>query len=233
MRRSLLRLRLVYLACLALALAPATARADGEVWLWAETRVPVVRAERPAFPRVDWRIFTDVRMNARNDGLHQSFLRSGPLLFATDFLFVGLHGTVYADRQATGVFGQEARIELEPNFFFRWGDFAFNDRNRGELRFRSGEQRTRYRNQLRVSYAPKGARWIPFVWDELLVDLAGQGVHQNRFQTGLGRMLDERTRLDVGYMFRSRKEQGSWSHDHILNVSIFFDAPRAPKPAPP
>lgn len=206
--------------------APAPARADGELWLWAETRVPVVRAPRPEFPRVDWRVFTDFRLNTRNEGLHQAFLRTGPLVFATDFLFVGLHGTVYADRQATGAFGQEARLELEPNVFFRWGDFTFNDRNRGELRFRDGATRTRYRNQLRVSYAPEGARWIPFAWDEVLVDLAGLGFHQNRLEFGLGRMLDPRTRLDVGYLFRSRKEQPGWAHDHILNVAIFFDVPR-------
>jgi hypothetical protein len=210
----------------ALLCAPRPARADGELWLWAENRVAVVKSERPAFPRVDWRVFTDVRMNGRNDGLHQSFLRTGPLFFLTDFLFVGLHGTIYADRQASGAFAQEGRLEVEPNLFGRIGDFTVNDRNRGELRERATGTRFRYRNQLRVNYAPKNAKWIPFVWDEVLVDLSGMGFHQNRLETGLGRVLGDGARLDVGYMFRSREEPTGWAHDHILNLYLFFDAPK-------
>ena len=72
----------------ALAAAPA-ARADYETWFWLETRTPIVRAPRPAFPRIDLRTFTDVRLNGRSGGLAQSFLRAGPLFFLTDFLFVG------------------------------------------------------------------------------------------------------------------------------------------------
>jgi hypothetical protein len=216
---------------LAAVTASTTARADYEAWLWVENRVPVVRAETPSFPRIDLRLVTDVRLNGRSGGLAQSFFRVGPLFYLTNFLFLGVHGTIYADRLASGAFDQEARFEFEPNLFGRLGDFTFNDRNRFEVRVRESGTRYRYRNQLRINYAPKGARWIPFVWDELLVDLSGLGVNQNRAQVGLGRQLWSNVRLDVGVMLRSREEAAGWTHDRIANVYLYIDV--LPPPAPP
>lgn len=224
--------RLALAACavsLALLTTATPARADGEAWFWIENRVPIVRADRPTFPRLDWRVFVDVRTNTRSEGLSQAFLRTGPLLFANDWLFVAAHGTIYSDRLASGVHDQEARLELEPNFFGRIGDFTFNDRNRVESRWRESGQRWRYRNQLRVNYAPKGAKWIPFIWNEVLFDLSGAGVNQNRLDMGIGRMLSDTTRFDVGYMIRSREEPIGWVHDHVLNFYLFFDAPPPPR----
>lgn len=203
-------------------MAPGEAKADGEVWLWSEQRLPLT-GSTTAVPRVSLRVFTDVRLSGRSEGLAQAFLRVGPLVHVTPWLFVGAHGTVYADRLASGQFAQELRAELEPNLFGRVGPFTFNDRNRLEYRYRTAGERWRYRNQLRVNYAPPGARWIPFVWDELLVDLSGDGVHQNRAEIGLGRMLGDRSRVDVGYLFRSRLESGQWHHDHILNLSVYVE----------
>jgi hypothetical protein len=226
--------RLCHRAITALAVAlgalltSSPASADGEVWLWTEIRLPVVTNDKPSFPRLDWRILSDFRINKRSEGLAQAFLRTGPILYTTDFLFVALHGTIYSDRLPTGKHETEGRVELEPNLFGRVGDFTFNERNRLESRWRGDDHRYRYRNQLRVNYAPVGAKWIPFVWDEVLVDLAGLGLNQNRLQFGLGRVLGDSTRLDVGYMIRSREAAGTWTHDHILNLYVFFDAPRRP-----
>ena len=34
---------------------------------------------------------------------------------------------------------------------------------------------------------------------------------------------------NTGYMFRSREDAAGWSHDHVLNISLFFDVvPRSP-----
>lgn len=202
-----------------------TARADGEAWLWTENRVPILTTSKPEFPRLDWRVITDFRVNQRSGGLHQAFLRTGPAFYPTRWAFFAINGTVCADRLPDGRFDEEARVELEPNFFGRFGDFTFNDRNRLEYRYRDTEERWRYRNQLRVNYAPSGARWIPFVWDEVLVDLSGLGFNQNRAEVGLARMLTDALRLDVGYMFRSREAAGDWTHDHIVNLYFFFDVP--------
>lgn len=216
----------LFLFVLLVTFAARAARADGEVWLWTEARVPIVRNPRPDFPRLDWRVISDVRLNTRSGGLAQLFFRTGPALYTTSWSFVALNGTVYSDRLLTGVHQQEARLELEPNFFVRIGDFTFNDRNRVESRWREDTHRWRYRNQLRVSYAPVGAKWIPFMWDEMLFDLSGAGFNQNRAQVGLGRLLNATTRLDVGYMVRSREESTGWVHDHVLNVYLFYDVPK-------
>ena len=220
------------LVALAAVLVSPPARADFETWFWAEARVPVIHTEKPAFPRIDWRVFSDVRLNTRSGGLHQAFLRTGPLFYLTPWMFVGLHGTVYGDRLGkpagdleAGAMAQEVRAELEPNFFWRLGPFTFNDRNRVEYRWRTYETRYRYRNQLRVNYAPIGAKWIPFVWDEMLFDLSGQGFHQNRFDIGIGRMINDHTRLDVGFMARSRKDGDLWVHDGVLNLYVYIDPP--------
>jgi hypothetical protein len=225
------RLRLAAAAAALFSFALATpARADGEAWVWIENRIPILRTDAPAAGRIDWRVFTDFRANGRSEGLAQAFLRMGPLFYASSWLFIGTHGVIYSDRLANGTHDQEARIELEPNVFFRVGDFAFNDRNRGEYRWRDSGERYRYRNQLRISYAPKGALWIPFIWDEALVDLSGSGFNQNRASAGLGRLLTDTIRLDVGYIFRSRKESGDWSHDHVLNLYLYFDVPPKVEP---
>lgn len=201
------------------------ASADYEAWSWIENRVPILRAKTPTFPRIDLRTFADVRANLRSSGLAQSFLRVGPLFYLSNFLFVGVHGTLYADRLKNGSFDQEARLELEPNLFGRLSDFTWNDRNRFEARFRESGTRYRYRNQLRINYAPKGAKWIPFVWDEVLVDLSGLGLNQNRANIGLGRMLSSHTRLDVSLMLRSREEAQVWVHDRAVVVYLFLDVP--------
>jgi len=201
------------------------AHADEEAWFWVENRVPVIRTEKPGFPRIDIRTFADVRINNRSNGLAQSFLRVGPLFYLTSFMFVGLHGTIYADRQPSGKFEQESRFEIEPNFFGRLGPFTWNDRNRFEFRYRNDETRYRYRNQLRINLAPKSWKTIPFVWDEVLVDLSGLGFNQNRAEIGLGRQLWPNIRVDAGFMLRSREDATGWKQDGVLNLYLFVDVP--------
>src|SRR5690606_2769354 len=118
----------VLLACVKL---PRTARADHELWLWSEMRIPVATAEE--FPvRTTFRLFNDTRFSGRRDGLHQVFLRFGPMFEVTPWLLLALNATVYADHLASGAFDEERRAELEPTVHWRWGDLAFTDRNRLE-----------------------------------------------------------------------------------------------------
>lgn len=198
------------------------ARADHELWVWSEMRLPVATAEQLPF-RTTFRLFNDFRFSGRRDGLHQAFLRLGPLFDLTPWLFVAVNGTVVADHLADGSFDEERRIELEPTLHWRWGDFAFADRNRLEYRWRDSGHAFRYRNQLRISYAPPKHVIIPFVWDEALIALNDEGFHQNRLTAGVTTVLSSTTRLEGGYMFRSRRELGSWFHDHIGVVYLFYD----------
>lgn len=210
------------IAALGLWCTPDEARADQELWLWSEMRLPVATEEE--FPvRTTLRIWNDLRFNQRRDGLHQAFLRVGPLFDLTPWLLLGVHFTVYADKLATGEFEEERRGEFEPNFHGRWGAFTFNDRNRIEYRWRESGTGFRYRNQLRVNYAPEDAILVPFLWDEVLVPLSRDGWHQNRLMAGIGWVTSPSTRLELGYMLRSREEPQGWEHDHIAVAYLFFN----------
>lgn len=206
------------------------ARADAEAWLWVENRVPLARTDKPEFGRVDLRLVGDFRANRRSEGLGTVFTRMGPLFFLSDWMFVATTGSVAALRGPNGEWTHQARAELEPNFFGRIGDFTFNDRNRGEYRVRDDARNFFfYRNMLRISYAPMHARWIPYVFDEVLFNVTTRELSENRASVGLGRMVGGSTRIDLGYIFRSRKET-TFVHDHIVNLYFFFDVPAPPPP---
>ena len=205
---------------MALLLSALPARADYEGWAWFEARVPI--AEKGSAVPTSLRVNTDARYGLRYPGLGFLFFRTGPIWDLHEHLFIATHLTPGAVQSAEDVFTQEYRLELEPNFRWRNGALSFNDRNRVELRWIDGAPRFRYRNQLRAAWAPPGARWMPYVWDEILVDLAGEWVNQNRAQIGIGYQATDSTRIDVGYMLRSRETPSGWAHDHILNVVLFF-----------
>lgn len=200
---------------------PESAHADEELWLWSEMRLPL--ASQDEFPvRTTFRLFNDVRFSRRRDGLQQAFTRVGPLFDLTPWVFVALNATVYADHLADGTFQEERRAEIEPTFHWRIGDFGFLDRNRLEYRWRDTGDGWRYRNQLRVNYVA-WSTIVPFVWDEVLVQLSDEGFHQNRLQGGIGIVTSKSTRIDVAYMLRSRKEPEGWINDHVGVLYLFYD----------
>lgn len=210
------------------AAASPAALADTEVWSWVEARVPL-SAEAPITGQpVALRLFSDSRYGLRYPGLGWQFWRVGPLWSVAPGLMVGTHFTTIGVQTAPGAFMQEYRAELEPNFFGRWGDFAWNDRNRLEYRWRWNDQHFRYRNQLRVSCAPSGARWIPFAWEEAMIELNAEGFAQNRAELGVGYQLTDAARLDLGVMVRSRAAAAGWEHDVVFNTYLYFAPDVAP-----
>jgi|SRR5688572_20433749 len=203
-------------------------RADaGGAWLWFEYRQPILGLA-PELPRLSLRLVSDTRLSSAVGGLAQQFLRVGPLLDAAPWLFLAVHGTIYADRRPDGTFDQEARLEVEPTFHGKVGRLQIQDRNRLEYRWRESGARVRYRNQLWLRYGPLAKRYVPFVWDEVLFD-ARDGFNENRLSLGLGFMLSATTRLDVGYLLRSRIVADEWQHDHLLLVYFFVGPPTKPK----
>jgi hypothetical protein len=174
---------------------------------------------------VAWRAFSDVRFGTRYPGMGWNFFRTGPLWTLAPWLVVGTQGTVIAVQAEPGRFLQEYRAELEPTLLWRWGDVSFSDRNRLEYRMRFGAASTahfRYRNQLRAAWAPTGSRWQPFVWNEPMIELNGEGLAQNRAEAGIGYVFSPDARVDVGLMMRSRAGQGPWEHDVIINTYLFY-----------
>lgn len=202
------------------------ARADLEYWNWTELRVPLASRAPLTGQPVHWRVFSDLRWGLRYPGLGWNFFRAGPLWTIAPWLIVGTQGTSIAVQSSPGVLLQEYRAEFEPTVLWRWGDFAFSDRNRLEYRWRfaPGVQtgHVRYRNQLRMAYAPPGASWLPFAWNEPLIEFNGEGFAQNRAEIGVGYQFTPETRFDVGVMWRSRAQAGTWDHDAILNAYLYY-----------
>ncbi|MBO9539108.1 DUF2490 domain-containing protein [bacterium] len=207
---------------------PASARADVQSWNGIEVRLPLSTGEGP-FPE-SLRFVTDARYGA--EGLDQLSFRLGPLWELSPHLMVGMHVSTFAAQETGGIFEQEHRLDLEPTLRLQWGAFTWSDRNRLEYRYHqsgnASKESWRYRNQLRLSYAPAGAQWLPYASDEVLVDLSGAGLNQNRANLGVGRVLSDSMRLDIGYGYRSRLSSGgAWSHDHLGLVSLFIAPKRA------
>lgn len=227
LQRSIVALAALSTICL----LASPARADVESWNWVEVRVPFSEGQH-GLPN-SFRLVTDARYAGRYEGLGQIYVRMGPVWELHPNLSLAAHLTAQTDLGAGGTHEQEHRLELEPTIRGQRGDFSWSDRNRLEYRHRQRSAGTsdswRYRNRVRVNYAPPGSAWFPFVSDEVFVDLSGQGLNQNRLSMGLGRVLNESSRLEVGYGFRSRlASAGGWEHDHLALASFFF----APKVAP-
>lgn len=218
---------------LALAVQSRVAQADGEQWTSLEARIPILRQPRPQFGRVDWRIVGELRLAGRFSGIEQAYLRTGPLVWITNWLFVGTHIAVFGNVQgqlASGAFPlqSEVRWDLEPNLFGRLGPITFNLRQRIEFRwFNNAEARWRYRPQLRVNFAPKDWVVMPFVMEEPLFDLSGAGFNQNRLHLGVGFQVQPHVRVDVAYLNRVRAVSGSpdWAIDHAGWINILVDVP--------
>ncbi len=224
---------LAALAGALLVLVATEARADEGAWLWIENRV-ALNAKPGAEPgRVDLRIFGELQGSRSAKGPENVLLRMGPLFFLTDWLFIGTHGNALSVRAPDGTWRQQAWVDLEPDLFGRLGDFAILDRNRGEYRWRQDARDVWfYRNMLRISYAPERARWIPYIWDEVYLNASQGQFVENRASIGIGRMVGASTRIDVGYVFRSRRESAAarFDHDHVVTLFFFFDVPRPPPP---
>jgi len=203
------------------------ASADVELWHWFEYRMPV--ASTPGgVSKLMWRVNSDTRFNVRNKGLHLAFLRVGPMVEVNRSLMLAFNAVAMAERLPNGSFTTEYRAEIEPWLQGRFGPLQWQDRNRLEVRFRTDTYRLRYRNLLRFNWAPEGARSIPYIWDEVMVDLSGEGNHQNRLTAGVGILLWHNVRLDFGLMLRTRRTDPTWTNDVVSLFSLFVGPPKVP-----
>lgn len=125
--------------------------------------------------------------------------------------------------QADHKLRHEGRIEIEPTFHWKAGDYVqLASRNRLEVRFFVGSEQLRYRSQWRIVLGKDGWPVRPFVADELFVQLtSGAKVNQNRLSVGLGIPMGGKSRLDFSYMLRSRLATApAWDHDHICVLNV-------------
>lgn len=200
------------------------AAADTEGWTWLEYRLPITSA--PTSPAVSLRLFTDMRFAGRTDGLYDAFFRVGPLFDLAPWLLVAVHGTAIG-HNVGGMFQQELRAELEPWLRFRLASLRIFDRNRLEVRRFPDDTRLRYRNMLRLEHDIAGP-WLGALSNEVLFDLPSDGFQQNRAFAGVGfRFGPTGQRIELSYMFRSRKVMDAWTHDHAAVLYLILMGQRS------
>ncbi len=233
-RRAVRRTRIAPLAVAAgvtaaCALSSASARASGEVWVWYEHQVRL-HDPSPALPRVDLRVMSNARFSGRSDGLELMLVRVGPILHAAPWLAVATHATAVASRTATRAFQQEYRWEIDLVPHFRVGDVIVLDRNRFAYINRPGAPFNRYRQMLQLTYAPKGAKWMPFAFHEMFFPITKPELAETWTALGVGRSVGG-VRVDLAYMLRARFS-GSGETDHVAWLAVVLPVPE-PKRARP
>lgn len=222
------------------ALAAGDARADEEAWLWFEERVPIVRTDVPTLPRVDFRVFGDLRFSREAEGPRIGAVRFGPIFWLDEHFFLGAHTSTWAFRTPDGTccrWEREIRAELEPNLIARFGPVLVSDRNRFEYRRRADSDLWFYRNMLRLTFGRHDARWLPTLWDEPHIEVESPRLTENRLAAGIMHMIEPTTRIELGYLFRSRNLPTGFDHGHVVYLFLFLDVPRRPlaahEPEPP
>jgi hypothetical protein len=220
---------------LTVTLSPAVATADGEAWIWYEHRLRVHEAAEGGPPTVDIRVATDLRANNRNGGLDMLFLRVGPLVTVAPWVSLAIHLTTVADRAPDGAFQSQYRPEFDVSLQHRWGDLGLSHRSRFEALLGAPAGLLRYRNFVRADYRLGQLPLGIFAFEEVFFRHRGAAFQENRATAGVRFSLFEGGALDLGYMFRSRREAPGWEHDHIglLSLVLLSQAERHPPVAPP
>lgn len=223
-----LRYPLAFAASVVLAsgvLAPRDARADGEAWLWTEHQAPLVSPGGDV-PATNMRFTSNARFSSRAEGLDFGLARLGPVFTIAPWLTTATTGAAVGLRAPSGAFVQEYRGELDLVPHAKLGDFTFASRNRFEYVWREAGPFTRYRNMVRISYAPDGAKWIPFAFFDIFLRPTEPHLQETWSAIGIGRSLGGTSRLDVAYMARTRAGSGG-EVDHVLWLLMFFGVPSA------
>ena len=101
------------------------------------------------------------------------------------------------------------------------GAFSFTDRSRIAYRWETDDVTWYYRNMLRVEY--DAGPLSPFVWGEPLFDVRRMKIDEYRIMAGIQFETSDSTSFDLGYLFRSREDDGEWTQDHIGAVYLVFD----------
>jgi hypothetical protein len=197
------------------------AYADLESWNFLETRV---KLNNDIYPKTGLRVLSRTFINQRTQGLGDVLIRTGPLFEISSWFVLGFNGTLSINRDIHNLARQEMRFEVEPSFNFRYGNLNFNDRNRLEYRLSPNQNTLWYRNQLKINYTQKDLKFIPFISNEVFLELGSNQIKQNRASLGIGFNINDNTKIDLGYILRNRyTEQSKWENDHILSLSILSD----------
>lgn len=203
-----------------------------EYWQFLETRIKIAKDKVDLLPET-FRFISSVRLDERYPGLGTANFRMGPLFKITDNFLLGFSTSVYGEQIRPQVFGQQFRLELEPNFNFNFNPFSINNRVRLEYRFLNYDtfsNSMRLRNQLRFNYKVNDA-FLLYAWDDVFFEvLNNPRFNQNRFSLGVGLWFDKASRVDIGYILRNylSSTTNNWETYHIISLNIVFSPENSP-----
>jgi hypothetical protein len=195
------------------------AQADVEYWQAFDTRIPL--SDHHDLLPDQLHVFTIAQLATRYPGLGLLRFGVGPIWDINDVLTLRLSADLFQLYVPKVGYTPEYRIDIEPTLRGNWGALGWSDRNRLELRMRADNTTWRYRNQLRLVWNGWEGPVRPYAFNEAFLE-TGAGFNQNRTVLGASFLMGSGTRLDVGYMWRWRREGGTWFNDHILMLFMFF-----------
>lgn len=111
------------------------------------------------------------------------------------------------------------------NVIVSWygGRFSFQNRSRLEYRNREeGEDIWRYRNRLQVvlPVVKPGFPVVPYIAEEVFIDLDGEGLNQNRIYIGGKIPLGNRVQLDAFYLWKASEKDDDWEDTSIVSLTV-------------
>lgn len=124
-----------------------------------------------------------------------------------------------------GAFKQENEPYGMATLFWEALGFKFDDRSRLEYRhFDYQTDSWRYRNKFNIKFPWKFTRLQiqPFLGDEILMDLNGITLNQNRLYAGLGVNVTKNIRGEIYYLWQSTKSSstGRWADTNVLGTKF-------------
>jgi len=194
-----------------------------QVWTGAQTKVHITDGDYGLPQHLRWA--TETRFGDGDVGLLFLLFRVGPQwTIGEHFQFVA---SVVGSTEARdgGDFRPEMRLELEPHVLWSLGVAKFDDRHRLESRWFPSRHTWRYRNQLNVSLDFGETPWIPFVSEEVFVDLSAGLVSESRSKVGLVWRSGSESGLNIGlsYLLRfTRDASAGWGAQHIAVLEASF-----------
>lgn len=186
--------------------------ADGraqQVWTETETKIHVTDGDYGLPEHV--RGATEARFSGEGVGVDYLLFRIGPVWTIGTHFHIGANGVAVTEKTGEK-YRPDARAELEPHLFLQIGSLHLDDRNRGESRWFPSENAWRYSNQLRFTYEPERAVWIPVLSQEGLFSIDTGKISESRTAAGVVWRSPSPAGLSGGvpYLLRLARDDG-WS----------------------
>ena len=137
-------------------------------------------------------------------------------------LTFGLNYLYKDQKNESGAWSDEHRLEVLTTVKWKFARFNFSDRNQYEYRTLGNDQKSRYRNSLRVSKPINlhGLDLTPFLKNEIYYDFDTSQLNQNRFFLGFTYKLNKQTRFELYYMLKSNRKGHDWDEANIVGTGV-------------